>query len=149
MSGPCPLDGTLGLLGHPPDAAAGSPRAGDTGEQGECGSACWGASWRSGIVPSVLFDGPVHSSGEAHQCGDITREETSELGTAEQIGQLGNWLKIPFPQARLPDTAVTLCCSKKAYLQSITSIVSDHSSKARHPGMWSQVGLRKHHYEQC
>ena len=24
----------------------------------------------------------------------------------------------------------------------------DHSSRARHPGMWSQVGLRKHHYEQ-
>ena len=21
-------------------------------------------------------------------------------------------------------------------------------SRARHPGMWSQVGLRKHHYEQ-
>ena len=24
----------------------------------------------------------------------------------------------------------------------------DHSSKARHPGMWSQVGLKKHHNEQ-
>ena len=24
----------------------------------------------------------------------------------------------------------------------------DHSSRARHPGMWSQVGLREHHYEQ-
>ena len=24
----------------------------------------------------------------------------------------------------------------------------DHSLRARHPGMWSQVGLRKHHYEQ-
>ena len=24
----------------------------------------------------------------------------------------------------------------------------DHSPKARHPGMGSQVGLRKHHYEQ-
>ena len=24
----------------------------------------------------------------------------------------------------------------------------DHSSRARHPGMWSKVGLRKHHYEQ-
>ena len=24
----------------------------------------------------------------------------------------------------------------------------DHSPRARHPGMWSQVGLRKHHYEQ-
>ena len=24
----------------------------------------------------------------------------------------------------------------------------DHSSRARHPGMQSQVGLRKHHYEQ-
>ena len=23
----------------------------------------------------------------------------------------------------------------------------DHSPRARHPGMWSQVGLRKHHYE--
>ena len=25
---------------------------------------------------------------------------------------------------------------------------SDHSPRARHPGMQSQVGLRKHHYEQ-
>ena len=24
----------------------------------------------------------------------------------------------------------------------------DHSPRVRHPGMWSQVGLRKHHYEQ-
>ena len=24
----------------------------------------------------------------------------------------------------------------------------NHSSRARHPGMQSQVGLRKHHYEQ-
>ena len=25
----------------------------------------------------------------------------------------------------------------------------DHSPRARHPGVWSQVGLRKHHYEQA
>ena len=24
----------------------------------------------------------------------------------------------------------------------------DHSPRARHPGMWSQVGFRNHHYEQ-
>ena len=24
----------------------------------------------------------------------------------------------------------------------------DHSSRARHPGVWSKVGFRKHHYEQ-
>ena len=24
----------------------------------------------------------------------------------------------------------------------------DHSPRARHPGMWSQVGLRNRHYEQ-
>ena len=24
----------------------------------------------------------------------------------------------------------------------------DHSPRARHPGIWSQVGLRKQHYEQ-
>ena len=24
----------------------------------------------------------------------------------------------------------------------------DHPPRARYPGMWSQVGLRKHHYEQ-
>ena len=24
----------------------------------------------------------------------------------------------------------------------------DHSHRARHAGMWSQVGLRKHHYKQ-
>ena len=27
-------------------------------------------------------------------------------------------------------------------------LYGDHSYRARHPGMWSQVGLRKHHYEQ-
>ena len=26
--------------------------------------------------------------------------------------------------------------------------VCDHWPRGRHPGMWSQVGLRKHHYEQ-
>ena len=26
--------------------------------------------------------------------------------------------------------------------------VITHSPTARHPGMWGQVGLRKHHYEQ-
>ena len=25
---------------------------------------------------------------------------------------------------------------------------NNHSRRARHPGVWSQVGLRKHHYEQ-
>ena len=30
----------------------------------------------------------------------------------------------------------------------ISSWWCDHSPRARHPGMWSQVGLRKHHYEQ-
>ena len=25
---------------------------------------------------------------------------------------------------------------------------NDHSPRVRHPGVWSQVGLRKHHYEQ-
>ena len=28
------------------------------------------------------------------------------------------------------------------------TMICDHSPRARHPGMWSQVGLRKHHYEQ-
>ena len=27
-------------------------------------------------------------------------------------------------------------------------MITQHSPRARHPGMWSQVGLRKHHYEQ-
>ena len=30
----------------------------------------------------------------------------------------------------------------------ITMMVCDHSPKARHPRMWSQVGHRKHHYKQ-
>ena len=30
----------------------------------------------------------------------------------------------------------------------ITPPKPDHPPRARHPGMWSQVGLRKHHYEQ-
>ena len=27
-------------------------------------------------------------------------------------------------------------------------MMCDHSPRSRHPGVWSQVGLRKHHYEQ-
>ena len=30
----------------------------------------------------------------------------------------------------------------------IITMVCDHSPRARYPGMWSQEGLRKHHYEQ-
>ena len=37
---------------------------------------------------------------------------------------------------------------KKRPSQSRYSQWCDHSPRARHPGMWSQVGLRKHHYEQ-
>ena len=28
------------------------------------------------------------------------------------------------------------------------AMMTCHSPRARHPGVWSQVGLRKHHYEQ-
>ena len=31
---------------------------------------------------------------------------------------------------------------------SSSNITCDHSPRARHPGVWSQVRLRKHHYEQ-
>ena len=37
-------------------------------------------------------------------------------------------------------------CTKKIFTTKIITIV--WSLRARHPGMWSQVGLRKHHYEQ-
>ena len=36
----------------------------------------------------------------------------------------------------------------KIFMTQIIMMVCDHSLRARHPGMWSQVGLRKHHYEQ-
>ena len=36
---------------------------------------------------------------------------------------------------------------KKLFMTQIT-MMCDHSPRARHPGMQSQVGLRKHHYEQ-
>ena len=36
---------------------------------------------------------------------------------------------------------------KTIFLTQIT-IMINHSPRARHPGMRSQVGLRKHHYEQ-
>ena len=38
--------------------------------------------------------------------------------------------------------------SKKKSLWPRQSRWCDHSPRARHPGMWSQVGLRKHHDEQ-
>ena len=38
-------------------------------------------------------------------------------------------------------------CTKKIFTTQIIMTV-DHSPRARHPGMWSQVGLRKHHYKQ-
>ena len=37
-------------------------------------------------------------------------------------------------------------CTKKIFLTQIWWC--DHSPRARHPGMWSQVGLKKHYYEQ-
>ena len=37
--------------------------------------------------------------------------------------------------------------TKKIFMTQITMMV-DHSPRARHPGMSSQVGLRNHHYEQ-
>ena len=36
---------------------------------------------------------------------------------------------------------------KKLFMTQIT-MMCDHSPRARHPGMQSQVGLRKHHYKQ-
>ena len=33
------------------------------------------------------------------------------------------------------------------YIVSLISQWCDHSLRARHPGMQTQVGLRKHHYE--
>ena len=38
-------------------------------------------------------------------------------------------------------------CTKKFFMTQIITI-GDHSPRVRHPGMRSQVGLRKHHYEQ-
>ena len=37
-------------------------------------------------------------------------------------------------------------CTKKGLVTQITRC--DHSPRARHPGVQSQVGLRKHHHEQ-
>ena len=37
---------------------------------------------------------------------------------------------------------------KKKILINQVVRMCDHSHRARHPGMQSQVGLRKHHYEQ-
>ena len=36
---------------------------------------------------------------------------------------------------------------KKIFMTQTTTMVY-HSPRARHPGVWSQVGLRKHHYKQ-
>ena len=38
--------------------------------------------------------------------------------------------------------------TKKIFMTQIIMMVCDHSPRARHPRMQSQVGLRKHHYEQ-
>ena len=38
---------------------------------------------------------------------------------------------------------------KKRSSRSRKSWWCDHSPRARHPGIWSQVDLRKHHYEQA
>ena len=36
----------------------------------------------------------------------------------------------------------------KRPLMTLIATRCGHSPNARHPGMWSQVGLRKHYYEQ-
>ena len=38
-------------------------------------------------------------------------------------------------------------CTKKILMIRITTM-GDHSPRARHPGVQSQVGLMMHHYEQ-
>ena len=38
--------------------------------------------------------------------------------------------------------------SSLVLLEEVFAMISAFSPRARHPGMWSQVGLRKHHYEQ-
>ena len=41
-----------------------------------------------------------------------------------------------------------LCKKKKKIFMTQIIMRSDHSPRAKHPEMQSQVGLRKHHYEQ-
>ena len=36
----------------------------------------------------------------------------------------------------------------KKYFHNPDNHDGDHSPRARHPGMWSQMGLKKHHYEE-
>ena len=37
--------------------------------------------------------------------------------------------------------------TKKIFMTQVTTMVWSFT-RARHPGVWSQMGLRKHHYEQ-
>ena len=59
-----------------------------------------------------------------------------------------SWSGLPLPSpGDLPDPGIE---SRSPVLQKISSWLRlswscDHSPRARHPGMWSQVGLRKHH----
>ena len=38
--------------------------------------------------------------------------------------------------------------TQKILITQITIVVYDHSPRARHPGVQSQMGLKKHHYKQ-
>ena len=38
--------------------------------------------------------------------------------------------------------------TKKILMTQVTTVVWSHSSRGRHPPIWSQVGHRKHHYKQ-
>ena len=65
--------------------------------------------------------------------GSIKDRKCMDLTEAEDIKKRWEEYKKNYPE--------------KVFMAQITMIVY-HSPKARHPGMQSKVGLRKHHYKQ-
>ena len=68
---------------------------------------------------------------------------------------LENILNLPWPTSPTEEEDIKKRwqeCTEELYKKDLQDPDNhrqcDHSPRARHPGMWSQVGLRKHHYKQ-
>ena len=78
---------------------------------------------------------------------------TAIHGVAKSWTQLSDWTELNWTEQkqkilRRGGKNTQKNCTKKIFTMQMIRWC-DHSSRARHSGMWSQVGLRRHHYEQA
>ena len=99
-----------------------------------CGSAGKESTCNAGDLSSILglgrYTGVGLGTPPLYYCLENPHGQRNLVGYSPQ----GHTIKISFIKELWWHLEFTTRC--------------DHSRRARYPGMWSQVGLRKHHYEQ-